>query len=295
VRALAFFFGEATRSLLRRRGGSLLAAAATAISLFVLGLFLLGGANASRVLERWSEAAEFSVYLADSATSEDRARIERTLATSGVVVEQSYVTPEQALERFGREFPDLAGAARSLPSNPLPASYEVRLRTALAGDPAVDQLATRLRTLSGVSDVRYDRRWIDRLLGVVRAVRGAGFFLAALLICASAVTIMSVVRLALLARRQEIEIMQLVGAPLAYIRGPFVMEGTLLGLAGGLVAMIGLWVLYLSGRGPLVGWASGIMDTGDLTFLPALSVLGLVAGGTVIGSIGGALASRAAR
>jgi len=148
---------------------------------------------------------------------------------------------------------------------------------------------------AGVSDVRYDRRWIDRLLAVVRVIRGAGFALAAIFILAAAVTIMSVVRLALLARRQEIEIMQLVGAPLSYIRGPFVVEGTLLGLIGAALAVAGLWALYLSGRGPLVAWASGIMDTGDLTFLPAASIAGLLLGGTLIGAVGGGLASREAR
>ena len=295
MRALAFFLSEATRSLWRRRGGSILAIAASTISLFVLGLFLLGGVNAARILERWSAAAEFSVYLADGVTPEERAAIERALATSGVVVEPSYVTSAQALERFSREFPDLAGAAQSMPSNPLPASYEVRLRPALAGDPAVDQLAARLKSLPGVTDVRYDRRWIDRLLAVVRVIRGAGFALAGLFILAAAITIMSVVRLALLSRRQEIEIMQLVGAPLAYIRGPFVVEGTLLGLTGAVLALVALWTMYLAGRAPLVAWASGIMDTGDLTFLPALSMLGLLAGGTLIGALGGGLASREAR
>jgi cell division transport system permease protein len=295
VRALAYFFDESLRSLWRGRGASLLAVATSTISLFVLGLFLLAGANASRMLERWSAAAEFSVYLTDSATAEQRAAIERALATSGVVADETYVTSERALEVFSREFPDLAGAARSLPANPLPASYEVRLRPAVAYDSAADRLATRLRTLAGVSDVRYDRRWIDRLLGVVRAIRAAGFLLASLLIAASVVTIMSVVRLTLLARRQEIEIMQLVGAPLAYIRGPFVMEGTLQGLIGAGAAVGLLAILYASARGPLVAWAAGVVDTGDLTFLPAAMVAALLAGGTLVGAVGGALAARAAR
>jgi cell division transport system permease protein len=295
VRALTYFFDESVRSLWRGGGASLLAAATSAISLFVLGLFLLAGANASRMLERWSAAAEFSVYLADTATADQRAAIEHALATSGVVADETYVTSEQALEVFSRQFPDLAGAARSLSSNPLPASYEIRLRPAVAYDSAADGLATRLRTLAGVSDVRYDRRWIDRLLGAVRAVRGAGFALASLLIAASVVTIMSVVRLALVARQQEIEIMQLVGAPLAYIRGPFVMEGTLQGLIGSVAAIGLLGVVYASARGPLVAWSAGVVDTGDLRFLPMTLVAALLAGGTIVGCVGGALAARAAR
>ncbi len=295
MRALGYFLDEAMISLWRGRGASLLAIATTTLSLFVLGLFLLVGANAAHVLERWSAAAEFSVYLAEGATADQRGAIERTLTTSGVVAQQTYVSPAQALDVFSRQFPDLASAARSLPSNPLPASYEVRLRPDVARDQAAGTLAARLKGLPGVADVRYDRRWIDRLLGIVQAVRGAGLALTALLIAAAVVTIMSVVRLALLARRQEVEIMHLVGAPLSYIRGPFVMEGTLQGLAGGALALGLLGLLYASARAPLAAWTSGLVATGDLSFLPPLLIAVVLGGGTLVGCVGGALASRAAR
>ena len=202
----------------------------------MLGLLLLAGASASHLLERWSAAAEFSVFLADGATPAERAAIERTLGSSGLVSGQAFVPAEEALRRFSRQFPDLAAAAASLSANPLPASYEVQLRPELARDPAVDRLAAQLRQQAGVGDVRYDRRWIERLLAFVGAARAAGLVLVAVLTLAACLTITGVVRLALHARRAEIEIMQLVGAPLAYIRGPFVLEGTLLGLTGALVA-----------------------------------------------------------
>ncbi len=294
MRALRFFLVEAARSIWRRRAASLLALVTSAVSLFVLGLFLLGSTNAGRVLERWGSAAEFSVYLADGATPADRSALESALTGSGLIETRTYVSPQDALVRFARQFPDLAAAAASLKTNPLPASYEVRLRATAAQDGA-QALASRVRSMSGVADVRYDRRWIDRLLALVRVVRRGGIALALLLIVASAVTMMSAVRLALFARRQEIEIMQLVGAPLAFIRGPFVMEGTLLGLAGAVLALVALALFYAATRGPLVAWASGIVDTGDLVFLPATLVVALLAGGTVLGCIGGALASRLAR
>jgi cell division transport system permease protein len=103
------------------------------------------------------------------------------------------------------------------------------------------------------------------------------------------------VRLALHARRAEIEIMQLVGAPLAYIRGPFVVEGTLLGVTGAVIALALLLALYLGIREPLVTWASGVVDVGDVGFLSPGLMAALLAGGAVIGCLGGALASRAAR
>ena len=89
--------------------------------------------------------------------------------------------------------------------------------------------------------------------------------------------------------------MHLVGAPLSYIRGPFVMEGTLQGLGGALLAVALLAVLYVSARGPLLTLAAGIVSTGELAFLSPLLIAAVLAGGTLVGCVGGALAARSAR
>ena len=295
MKAVGYAAGEAVRSVWRRRGASAMAALTAGVSLFVLGLLLLAGGTMAGLLARWSAAAEFSVFLSSATTPAEREGVERAINASGVAAGQTYVSADEALRRFSQQFPDLAAAARSLPANPLPPSYEVQLRSELARDAAVDRLAERLRQLPGVSDVRYDRRWIERLLGVVGTVRTLGLGLVAVLALASCLTITAVVRLALHARRAEIEIMQLVGAPLAYIRGPFVIEGTLLGLAGAIIALGLLLALYLGIREPLVAWASGVVDVGDVGFLSPAMIAALLAGGAAIGCLGGALASRAAR
>jgi cell division transport system permease protein len=295
VKAVGYAAGEAVRSVWRRRGASAMAALTAGVSLFVLGLLLLAGGTMAGLLARWSAAAEFSVFLSSATPPAEREGVERAINASGVAAGQTYVSADEALRRFSQQFPDLAAAARSLPANPLPPSYEVQLRSELARDAAVDRLAERLRQLPGVSDVRYDRRWIERLLGVVGTVRTLGLGLVAVLALASCLTITAVVRLALHARRAEIEIMQLVGAPLAYIRGPFVIEGTLLGLAGAIIALGLLLALYLGIREPLVAWASGVVDVGDVGFLSPAMIAALLAGGAAIGCLGGALASRAAR
>jgi len=171
----------------------------------------------------------------------------------------------------------------------------VQLRPERARDAGVDRLAAQVWQLAGVSDVRYDRRWIERLLALVGAARTAGLALAAILTLAACLTITGVVRLALHARRAEIEIMQLVGAPLAYIRGPFVLEGTFLGLLGGAIAIGGLAAIYLAGRGPVAGWTAGLMAESDLQFLSPAAIAILLAGGAMIGCLGGLLAARTAR
>lgn len=294
MRALSYFFDEAGRSLWRRPGPSATAVLTIASSVLVLGAFLLAGVNARGVIDRWSRGAELSVYFADGATPEQRAAVTRAVEASGIALEHTFVPADEALDRFATQFPDLAASARTLPENPLPASIEVRLRPDRADDPAVAAFAADVRQLPGVSDVQYDQRWIQRLLAAVRVVQGAGMSLALVLIVASGLTVTSVVRLALHARRPEIEIMQLVGAPLAYIRGPFVLEGLLQGLAGAIVAVIVLWMAYASAREPLLQ-AAGLLTAQDLRFLPWLWTAGLVLGGALVGCLGGALAARLAR
>lgn len=295
MRLLGFALDEAARSVWRRRGASAMAVATAGASLFVLGLLLLVGIATAGVLAEWTAAAELSVFLRDSATADQRAAIERTLRGSDLVAGHAYVGPDEALRRFREQFPDLAASAAALESNPLPASYDVRLRPERARDAAVDDFAASLGALPGVSDVQYDRRWVDRLLTVVAAVRTAGVTLAIVLVVGACLTITSVVRLALHARRAEIEIMQLVGAPLAYIRGPFVLEGTMLGLAGALLALGTLWAGFMAVRGHVTAWTAGLASGAAPGFLPLWAVLALAAGGAAIGCLGGLLGARAAR
>src|SRR6185295_14036492 len=120
---------------------------------------------------------------------------------------------------------DLAPAATTLDRNPFPASLAVRLNSsAQASTGAVDNMVTSLNGVAGVADVRYDRTWLARLNSTIRVIRAVGLVIVLLMTIASALTVASVVRLAAMSRQAEIEIMQLVGAPFAYIRGPFVAE-----------------------------------------------------------------------
>src|SRR5262249_45888102 len=137
----------------------------------------------------------------------------------------------------------------SVGTNPLPASIEVRLQPGPGTGTGVDVLAARLQQLPGVADVRYDRQWLERLLSAIRMIRGVGWQLGSGLTIAAALTVANVVRLALYARRDELDIMQLVGAPQAFIQGPFVMEGVLQGGIGAVVALVALGVAFLAVRG----------------------------------------------
>ncbi len=291
---LRYAFEEATASLWRGRRSSLLSMATIAIALFVTGAFLIVTSNLERLAEEWSGAAEMSVYLTDAVSGAERAAIERELQASGGVSSVEYVSKEAALARFRQTFPDLAGTLGSLEGNPLPASLDVRLLSSIEAQRAVERLVERLRTMAGVSDVRYDKEWLDRLLRGLRFLRIIGLSLGAALILAAALTIANVVRLALNARRDELDIMHLVGAPTAYVRGPFIMEGALHGVLGAMVALALLTAVFFSTRGRFLMPLATALNLSSVRFLPAGLVLALVAGGLGVGSLAGFIASRRA-
>jgi cell division transport system permease protein len=292
VRAVDYALRQAWASLKRSAGASALSVVAIALAVIVLGVLLLLTWNAQQVMAQWASAAEFSVFLRDDATSEQRGAIETALDQSGIVAGREYVSKSQALARFRREFAELASLTSGFADNPFPASVEVRLRPEAEGDGRADALVRRVAALPGVGDVRYDSEWLSTFGAGLRTVRGAGLMLAAVMALAAAVTVAAVVRIGLYARRDEIEIMELVGAPLAFIRGPFVAEGLLQGGGGAVLALILLWTGFALARG---WWGSelGAMLNGlSVAFLPFRLCAVLVGGGMAVGAAGGLAAAR---
>jgi cell division transport system permease protein len=292
MRAIDYALREGWRNLKRGRGSSASAILAIALALIVLGSLLLVTWNIELLLAEWTAASEFSVYLQDEATSEERGAIEAAIDRSGVADGREYVSKADALVRFRREFAELASLASELDANPFPASVEVRLRPDAEDGGRAQALVREVSTLAGVADVRYDREWLTRMAAGLNTVRGTGFVLGLLMGLAAAVTVAGVVRLGLQARRDEIEIMQLVGSPIAFIRGPYVAEGVLQGGFGAVIALAVLWLGFWA-MGSWWGTELGAMLEADsLQFLPVRFCAALVAGGMTVGAVGGFAAAR---
>jgi len=294
VTVVGYAFEEALASLWRAGRSALVSIGTIAIAFITLGGFLLLSVNVQGVLDRWLEAAEISVYLQDSATDVERQALDQMLRARPEVAGVEYVSKERALQRFRADFPELADVTSSLSQNPFPPVLEVRLRTEADADAAAETLARDVSGRAGVGDVQFDRRWLARLLGVVRSARVAGAVVAGILMLGAAFTVGAVVRLSLYARREELEIMALVGAPFSYIRGPFVVEGLFLGGLGAAVALVAVSILYsLLGR-----WIgsdlAGLAGAGQLRFLGYGEIAVMLLGGVSVGAAAGTLASRAA-
>jgi cell division transport system permease protein len=289
VRALRYAWEEALQSLRRGRWALLLSVATIAVALTMLGAYRVVSDNLARVADGWRTAAEMTVYLDDVVSEAERTATRQLIERSPAVEGVTFVTKEEALARFGADFPELGDITGSLDANPFPASFDVRLRTD-GGPDGAQALAAALAKQAGVVDVRYDQRWIDRLMAVLSALRTAGWASALALVLGAATTVVAVVRLSFEARREEIAIMGLVGAPVSFIRGPFVMEGA---VQGGLGAIAALGALASLGRavGRALGPAVTALGPDALRPLSGWDAIGLVVLGAGVGALAGLFAT----
>ena len=292
---VGYSFEEAWVSLLRSGRSALVSIGTIAIAFATLGGFLLISVNVQGVLDRWLQAAEMSVYLHDTISASDRAALESFLRSHPMVAEVEYVSRERALERFRADFPELSDVTSGIGENPFPSAIEVRLRTEHGGDTAAEALTKEVSGKPGVSDIRYDRRWLKRLVGIVSTARMAAAVVAGILMLGAAFTVGAVVRLSLYARRDELEIMKLVGAPFSYIRGPAVVEGLLLGGIGAALALGVIAILYSMLSRWIGSDLAGYAGIGQLRFLGITEFLMMLLGGVGVGAAAGTVASRAVR
>ena len=256
LRAVSYFVTEALTSLWRSRMVNAVSVGTIAISLFVLGAFLTLAAALSGLVAKWTETVQVTVYLEDRLETRVRESLENRLREDPAVASLQYVSRELALERFRAMFRDLSSLPEDLGENPFPASLEVNLRPERQSPDDVERLAKAFGGVPGVREIQYDLLWIERLSTGIRLVRVVGAFLGGVLVLAAVFTISNVIRLTIYAREDELDIMRLVGATRAYVKGPFVTEGVIQGGLGGLVASLLLWTA--------LSWLSGSLASSDL-------------------------------
>lgn len=291
-RALGYFFYEAFTSLWRSRLVNAVSIGTIAVSLFVLGAFLTVAGNLGDVVARWTEKIQIIVYLEGDIEDRVQRSLENRLSEDPAVESFELVDREEALERFRTLFRDLSSLPEDLGENPFPASLEVNLRPTHQAPEQVERLAREFQDVPGVQEIQYDLLWIERLSTGVRLLRGVGAFLGGILVLAGIFTISNVIRLTVYAREDELDIMRLVGATRAYVKGPFVVEGMLQGGLGGLIAAGLLW-------GALRWLAQDLTSSellGRTAFdLPTEITAALVAGGMVVGIVGSLVSLRRVR
>lgn len=203
-----------------------------AISLALLGAGLLLRAQVSTMKNYWYDKVEVSIFLAPQVTPQERDTLERELAAMPQVQQVFYESKQQAYERFTQQFEDSPDLVENVTADALPESFRVKLRDPRQFGVVAEAFATR----PGVDQVLDQRRLLDRFFRVLNGFQAAALFIAAVQVVAATLLISNTIRVAAFSRRRETEIMRLVGASKVYIQLPFLLEGALAGLLGGILA-----------------------------------------------------------
>ena len=258
LRTSEYFIQETFRSLRRNNWMSFASIGTVAVSLFVLGVFLLLVLNMNRLASSLESQVQISVYLEDGLSESARKDIASDIEALQGIEEIRYVPKEEAKERLAKRLGDQKYLLDALgEKNPLPDSFEVVLKS-----PAlVETAAAAITRMDGVEQAKYGQDVIEHLFAITRLIRIFGLALMVLLAGATLFIISNTIRLTVFARRKEVAIMKYVGATDWFIRWPFLLEGMVLGFVGGVLAAIALQSFYAA-------MAAKIYET--LAFFPLL-------------------------
>jgi cell division transport system permease protein len=290
LRAVGQGLARALGGARRRPLPSLLAIGAIGVSLVLLGLVLLALQNLGRMAAPWGEGVQMVVYL-DAEVSPERAReIAAVLRRVDAVEQVDYVAPDLALTRLRESLGERGALLDGVETGYLPASLELRLAPGVREVAEASPLVARLRATPGVEEVEFLGDWVAKLAALHRTLRLIALGLALAVALACVYVVAGTISLGMVARRDEIEVLELVGATDRFVRLPLVLEGALQGVLGAGLALLLLAITFRVSAPVLEGTLAGAVGAMELSFLPAGQIgLGLLLGG-VLGLVGSVLA-----
>jgi cell division transport system permease protein len=254
-----------------------------ALTLGVFGGFLLLQLNLAQLLRGWGDQIQLTAYLSPSVGPAQLDALLASLKSYPEVERVRHTDQEQAWRDFQSALGAQTGLLDGLPRNVLPASVAITLRPDFRDSSAIEQLVERLKRQKELTQIDYPQQWVEKLALVVAALQWLKWLVAGVLFLATFFIVTRMVKLAVLARRQEIEVMQLVGATETLIQAPLAIEGLFQGLLGSVGALAILWGVYRLLRDDPAGLSGLIPALSRMEFLDGLSIVLILSIGATLG------------
>lgn len=296
---LSYSIKEATHHFRRNWSTALGAVVTIFLSLFIIGVFLLGGALLNNVIGSVEDQVTIQAFLSDGANQDSVTQVQKDVQSWNNVEGVTYKSKDEALEEYKNSSGDASAALAALDGqNPVPASLVIKLQNSRDVKAVAEKLAADddFKAICDSQDdpaksVQYGQGTVERLFTLTNFLRVVAVALVVLLIFVAFVFINNTIRLAIAARRREIAIMRLVGASNGFIRGPFIMEGILEAVIGAVFTILVLQI------GTMIFLPSLEKSLSFLALtLPVATVVGtyvlLLAMGVAIGFLGSLVALR---
>lgn len=283
-----YYIKETFTSLKRNSLMSIASISTVALSILVLGIFLIMVLNVNNLASHLENQVQVTIYMDDSASAEQLKHMEKVLKSTQGIVKVTPRTKEEALAEFKKRLGEQQKLLAALgEDNPFPASFEIQVDN----PERIPQLVTQFQQMPGVETAKFGQEVVEHLFQLTRVLRIGGILLIVLLAIATLFIISNTIRITVFARRREVNIMKYVGATDWFIRWPFLLEGMLMGFVGAVIASLILVQGYNAIQAKIYGTLAFFPMLPSWPTMGYLSA-GLICVGTLIGALGSSISLR---
>ena len=240
---ITLFFKRALDDIFKNRFLNLVTIITISLSILIASAFILFFVNTSEIIDSWKKGLRIMAYLKPGIDNNGLIKLKQTILALEDVDSLTFIPKQEALNRLKEQMKHQSSLFKNLTRNPLPDSIEIRMAAATESWQNIDTLAAQIEVLPPIEEVEYGQRWVGRFAQIISLFRLAGYAMGALFFMAAIFIVANTIRLVIYSRREEVEIMRLVGATDNFIKIPFYVEGIIQGALG---AIIGLGLLFIA-------------------------------------------------
>ena len=255
-----------------------------ALAILIASAFILFFVNTSEIIDSWKRGLRIMAYLKPGIQNADLTNLKRTIQSLDGVHSLRFISKQEAIDRLKDQMQQHSFLFDNLTENPLPDSFEIRMTATSGSWQKIESLANQIESLNQIEEVQYGRRWVGRFIRIISLFRMAGYAMGVLFFTASIFIVANTIRLVIYSRREEVEIMRLVGATDSFIKIPFYIEGLIQGALGAAIGLVMLSIsFYFVSSNIEQGFSAGLFR---LQFLSPQIIGGILLGSMLVGWLG---------
>ena len=278
------FIKRAIDDILQNRFLNFVTIITIALAILIASAFILFFVNTSEIIDSWKRGLRIMAYLKPGIHNADLNNLKRTIQSLDGVHSLRFISKQEAINRLKDQMQHQSSLFDNLTENPLPDSFEIRMTAASGSWQKIESLANQIESLNPIEEVQYGRRWIGRFIRIISLFRMAGYAMGVLFFTASIFIVANTIRLVIYSRREEVEIMRLVGATDSFIKMPFYIEGLIQGALGAAIGLVMLSIsFYFVSSNIEQGFSAGLFR---LQFLSPKIIGGILLGSMLVGWLG---------